>query len=111
LEDHRFVNQNADRYACASKHAEYATRILARWKASFQLAGLACQGMKWSGESMLLAPGSRAGRLVSAWVSASSEGVAVIANSVEMAISLTAANRKYRTFLHYSAMPRCLSLI
>ena len=29
----------------------------------------------------------RAGRLVSAWVSASSEGLAVIANSVEMAIS------------------------
>ena len=31
--------------------------------------------------------GVRAGRLVSAWVSASSEGPAVIANSVEMAIS------------------------
>ena len=54
---------------------------------SFPIDWRASLGTRWSGGSMPLALASRAGRLVSASVSASSEALAVIANSVEMAIS------------------------
>ena len=50
--------------------------------------------------------GVRAGRLVSAWVSASSEGLAVIVNSVEMAISSTVVTRNSRAFIRMGDMPR-----
>src|SRR5215467_4391187 len=65
--------------ACGVCHSDSGTV-----EGLFRLGGRACQGMKWSGGSMPWAPVSRAGRLVSAWVSASSEALAVIANSVEM---------------------------
>ena len=68
--------------ACGVCHSDSGTV-----EGLFPISWRACQGMKWSGESMPSAPVSRAGRWVSAWVSASSEVLAVIASSVEMAIS------------------------
>ena len=75
------------RFGFASRRAGFAIPIPLLWKAYFRSIGRASPGMKRSGGSMLLAPVSRAGRLASAWVSASSEALAVIASSVEMGIS------------------------
>ena|SRR5215469_8666339 len=72
--------------AFGSRRPVSATRMPARWKDPFQSSGRAPLGTKWSGGSMPLALACRVGRLVSASVSASSEALAVTANSVEMSI-------------------------
>ena len=74
------------RYAFASRRVASATRTRPRSKGYFRLIGLACRAMKSSGGSMPLVLVSRAGRLVSAWVSGFLAALVDIASSAAVAI-------------------------